>query len=68
MTITTTMRVLDVPAYPLAATGTPFRGRAVSSDRRSAPLEGRVASIAGLRNPVGVDLGATTIPRGTSMI
>lgn len=51
-TITTATRVL-APASFLAATGTPFRGRAVPSDRRT---------------PAGVDLGATPTPRGTPMI
>ncbi len=50
--IATVTRVL-APASFLAATGTPFRGRAVPSDRRT---------------PAGVDLGATPTPRGTSMI
>jgi hypothetical protein len=67
-TTTTTTRVLDVPAYLLAATGAVFRGRAVSGDRCGAQVQGRIAPVTGLLSPTGVDLGATTIPRGTSMI
>lgn len=63
-----TLRSVAVPAHLLAATGTPFQGRAVSSDRRDALLRGRTAPVAGLGNPVGVGLGAITIPRGTLMI
>ena len=68
MTTTATMRAFDVPAHLLAATGTPFQGRAVSSFRRDALPQGRTAPVLGLRNPAGVGVDATTIPRGTSMI
>ncbi len=69
MTIaTTTTRVLHVPAHSLAATGTPFQGRTVSADRRGALLKRSTMPVLGFRTPAGVDLDATTIPRGTSMI
>lgn len=57
-----------VPARLLVATGAAFKGRAVSIDRQTVGLQGRTALSAGLRNPAGVVLGATPIPRGTSMI
>ncbi len=68
MMTTTTTRAFDVPAYLLATTGTPFQGRVVPTDRRSTLLEGRTASVVGLRTQAGVGFDATTIPRGTSMI
>ncbi len=67
-TIAMTTRAFDVPAYLLAATGTPFQGWALSADRRGASLEARIASVVGLGNPAGAGVDATTLPRGTSMI
>ena len=63
---TRAFRDVDAPAYLLAATGTPFQGRAVSSDRRGAPAKGRTVP-AGLGTPVGVGLDDTTTPRGIPM-
>ncbi len=59
--------VFGVPAHLLAATDVTFRGRTVPSDRRFVPVQGLVASIAGLGNPAGVRVDATPV-RGKSMI
>lgn len=65
---TWTFRAVGVPAHLLAAIGTPFQGRTVSTDRRDARLQGRTAPVTGIGNPVGVGLDALTIPRGVPMI
>jgi hypothetical protein len=50
---------LGVPARLLAAIGTPFEGRTVSTDRRAASLKGRAPFALG---NTGVNFVPTTIP------
>jgi hypothetical protein len=57
--IATTTR-LGVPARLLAATGTPFQGRTVSTDWTLASLKGRDLSAVGN----GANFVPNTIPRG----
>jgi|GEM_PF-2620482 len=58
MAISTTR--LGVPARLLAAIGTPFEGRTVSTDRRAASYKGRDLSALGRTNPAGT--GANFVP------
>jgi hypothetical protein len=51
---------LGVPARLLAAIGTPFVGRTVSTDRRAASLKGRGPSALG--STAGVNFVPNTIP------
>lgn len=60
--IAISMTRLGVPARLLAATGTPFEGRAVSTDRRAASLKGRAASALGNPAGIGISFVPTTIP------
>jgi hypothetical protein len=62
-----TYGVVDAPEHRIASTGVAFQGRTASTDRRFTAVDARPAPT-GLGNPTGVLVGATTVPRGTSMI